>query len=146
MSDQSLDTVRSGMRPSHTASAWRAGMLTAVLAVVLALVVLGVALLAGADMKVQPSGGRESMAVGVVPVVVTVLLAVTLGTALLAVLSRRGAKWWRTLAVAGLVIGVVSVVIPLTATADVGTKLALAAMHVVAGAVWYVVLTRMTRV
>lgn len=146
MSDQSLDAVRSGVRPSHTASVWRAGMLTAVLAVVLALVVLGVALLSGADMNVQPSGGRQSMPVGVVPVVFTVLLAVALGTALLAVLGRRGAKWWRTLAVAGLVSGVVSVVIPLTATADIGTKLALAAMHVVAGAVWYVVLTRMTSV
>ncbi|HET7277166.1 MAG TPA: DUF6069 family protein [Dermatophilaceae bacterium] len=55
-------------------------------------------------------------------------------------LARLGFVAW-----AGLVIAVVSIVMPLTVTASTATHLTLAPMHLVVGAVWFASLRRGVR-
>ncbi|MBA3989675.1 MAG: hypothetical protein H0X54_01350 [Propionibacteriales bacterium] len=108
------------------------------------LAVLGVATLAGADMLVRPDANKPVMQVGVILVAATTLLPLLLATMLLIPARRWGARGWRALAVAGLVVGVVSVVMPLGAQARPGTQLALASMHVITGVAWFLVVRRAT--
>lgn len=132
---------RAGVEP---AAVLRVGAIAAVTAVIANLLALLVGRLAGADMVVgQPGGAAQT--VGPVPVVVATLVGFTAGTILLLVLRDRGARVWTAVAVAGLVAGVVTVVAPLSMDAGSTTRVTLAAMHVIAGLVWFLSVRRTVR-
>lgn len=125
-------------------SAWRAGLVTVALAAAVNLLLYLLARLIGTDFTVA-TGGREPMEVGPLLVVVNVVGAALVGTLLLAAAARRGVRAWWVLAWIGLVVGVLSMVAPLTASGSAGAKLVLAGMHLVTGIVWYSVVTRSAR-
>jgi hypothetical protein len=127
------------------ALAWRTGALTASIAIVINLIVLGLGRLAGADMSVQPPGSPAPMTIGVVPVVATVLVPLLVATVLLIAVRGRGAGAWRLLAAVGLGVGLITVAMPLLATATAATTIALATMHVVTGLVWFILVWRAAR-
>jgi small-conductance mechanosensitive channel len=106
------------------------------------LVVLVVARLTGADMLVQRDQATAPMTIGVVPVALTTVAPTLLATALLQATRRRGPRAWRALAVAGLVVGIVTVPAPFTLLAETSTRVPLALMHVITGAVWFTVVRR----
>lgn len=127
-------------RPTVGATAL-AGAGSAIAALAGNLAVLGIATLAGADMIAQPSN-QLPLHVGVVLVTTTTVVPLLAATALLLPARRWAARGWRALAVTGLVLGVGSVVLPLTVQAETGTRLALAVMHVITGVVWFLVVRR----
>ncbi len=106
------------------------------------LLLLVVANVAGADLGVLRLDGR---AVSVTPssVVVTVMLAVLVGTILLMAVGRRSRRAWVGVAVAGLVVALLSAVSPLLSEAGPVATVALVSMHVACGLVWFTVLTSM---
>ena len=65
-------------------------------------------------------------------------VAMTLGWAVTAALSRRWSNARRVMAWAGLAFAVVSAPAPLVASDDAATRWALMGMHVVTGIVWFV--------
>ena len=127
------------------ALAWRTGAWTAGIAIVINLIVLGLGRLAGADMSVQPPGSPAPMTIGVVQVVATVLVPLLVATVLLIAVRGRGARAWRLLAAVGLGVGLITVAMPLLATATAATTVALATMHVVTGLVWFILVWRAAR-
>jgi hypothetical protein len=128
-----------------TALAWRTSAWTAGIAIVLNLIVLSVGRVAGADMNVQPPGSAAPMIIGVVPVVATVLVPLLIGTALLIGVRRRGTRAWLLLAAVGLAFGLITIVMPVLATATVATTMTLATMHVITGLVWFILVWRAAR-
>ncbi|NAZ76318.1 hypothetical protein GTQ99_12975 [Kineococcus sp. T13] len=126
------------------AAVLRVGALAAGCALVANLLALLVGRLAGADMVVGRPGsaGQE---VGPAPVVVATLVGLAAGTVLLLVLRARGARAWTAVAVAGLVAGVVTTAAPLSMDAGTTTRVTLAAMHVLTGLAWFVVVRRAAR-
>lgn len=147
--DQQIDSPVRPATPGHAVerspsawSAWRTGGLSALVALVANLVVLVTGTAAGAEMSVLAAGAGQPMTVNAAMVVATTLLPLLLATGVLVLVHRRGARAWRLLASAGLVVGVVTVVMPLSLTATVGTKAVLALMHVITGLVWFVLVRR----
>lgn len=121
-----------------------AGALAAGIAVVVNLVVLLLARVAGADMIAEPPG-QSAMPIGVIQVVAITIGASVVGVVLLLVLRSRAPRAWNVVAIVGLAFGVLSAPAPLTVEATPGTQAALALMHVVAGISWYVVVRRAAR-
>lgn len=131
----------SGTATSSTSRIWRTGLVAAVAAIVINLVVLTIARLAGADLIVEVPG-QEPREVGVVEVVAVTGLAVLVGTGILYAVRRRGAAAWRGLAALGLVFALISVAGPLTADGTAGSRWTLASLHVLTGLVWFTALWR----
>jgi Family of unknown function (DUF6069) len=127
------------------ALAWRTGAWSAGIAIVINLIVLGLGRLAGADMSVQPPGSPAPMTIGVAQVVATVLVPLLVATGLLIAVRRRGARAWRLLAAVGLAVGLITVAMPVLATATAATTTVLATMHVVTGLVWFILVWRAAR-
>jgi hypothetical protein len=127
------------------ALAWRTGAWSAGIAIIINLIVLGLGRLAGADMSVQPPGSPAPMIIGVVQVVATVLVPLLVATLLLMAVRGRGARAWRILAAVGLAVGLITVAMPVLATATAATTTVLATMHVVTGLVWFVLVWRAAR-
>ena len=123
--------------------AWRTGLVAGAIALVANLAVLAAAGLAGTDLTVKPPG-QNAMTIGVAMVTATTVVPVLLGTALLVARRGSGAKAWRTLALLGLIVGVVTAPAPSTVEAEGATRLALASMHVITGLVWFAVVRRQT--
>ena len=121
------------------AAAWALGGCLAV-----SLVLLLVATVGGAELEVVRADGR-TVAVTASTVVVTVLLAVLAGTAALGLVGRRSRRAWTAVAVGGLVVGLASVVSPLTSQGPAWTLVLLASMHVLCGLVWCTVLVALLR-
>lgn len=99
---------------------------------------------AGTPLDVVRSDGRE-VAVTSGTVAVSVLLAVGIGTLLLALVGRRSRRAWLGVAAAGTVAGIVSTAAPLTSTGAPVTIALLVAMHVLCGLVWTTVLVSLLR-
>jgi len=64
------------------------------------------------------------------------------GGGLLALLAHRTPRAWPVLAWLGVALAVATLPMPLLADATTGTRAGLAAMHLVAGAVWWTALTQ----
>ena len=64
------------------------------------------------------------------------MVPLLIGTALLIVVRRRGARAWLLLAAVGLALGLITIVMPVSATATVATTMTLATMHLITGLVW----------
>jgi Family of unknown function (DUF6069) len=76
--------------------------------------------------------------VGIVPIVVTTLLAFAVGSGLLALAARRSRRWVRAVLIAAAVFAVVSAGAPLSAAQDTATGVLLATMHLVTGGVFLI--------
>ncbi|MFD4421656.1 DUF6069 family protein [Agromyces sp. NPDC058484] len=111
-------------------------------AVVLDLIVLWIASAGGASLIVTPPGAPGSIQVDAVAVTLTVVVPMVVVGAGVWLLTRRWPAIRLWAAWAGLAFGVLSAALPLTVEADLGTKLALASMHVITGVAWFVALVR----
>ncbi|RAE89345.1 hypothetical protein DN545_40425, partial [Burkholderia multivorans] len=81
--------------------------------------------------------GGPTMHVGVGPVLLALLISVAIGTLTLAAVGRRRPSRWRFLAIVGFGLSIVSITAPLSAQATGTTTETLAAMHIVAGLIWF---------
>ena len=63
-------------------------------------------------------------------------------TALLIAALRRGARAWQLLAAAGLAFGLITIVMPVLATATAATTMTLPTIHVITGLVWFILVWR----
>ena len=115
---------------------WRTGLASICIALAANLAVLAVALLAGAEMVAAQTS------IGVFFVSVYTVVPLLVATLVLLPLRRWGARAWRVLATTGLAIGLVSSPAPFTVSAEDPTRVALAAMHVITGVVWFLVVRR----
>lgn len=143
-----MSTTSTATAPTRTApspgAAWRAGAVAGLLAAALNVAVLLVAGAVGADLLVRPVAGQPAETVGIPMVLLMTLAPVVVGTVLLVVLARR-ARAWDALAWIGLAAGLLTTPAPFFVDARLGTAVALAAMHVVTGVVWFVVVRRAAR-
>jgi hypothetical protein len=130
----SADTDRSGLlRPLG---------LVAGISLVANLIVYAVARLADVDFAITAPGQSEETVNGVAVGVMSVATVVVGGIALL-VARRWAPRAWQVLAWVGLVVGIVT--IPAFADAEAGTKVALGAMHVIVGGVWFWFVSRLAK-
>lgn len=106
--------------------------IAAVAAAVVNVVVLFIGQAAGASLV---AGGQP---VGVAQVIIATLVAFGLGAGLLWLVARKQPERARLLAWAGLVVGIASVIGPLTMAAELTTGLTLAVMHVATALAWFV--------
>jgi Family of unknown function (DUF6069) len=143
--DSATTKVRTPEVGLPAALAWRTGAWSAGIAIVINLIVLGLGRVAGADMNVQPPGSPAPMTIGVVQVVATVLVPLLVATGLLIAVRGRGARAWRLLAAVGLAVGLITVAMPVLATATAATTTVLATMHVVTGLAWFILVWRAAR-
>ncbi len=128
------------------ARGWRTGGLAIAVALAGNLIAFAVASVAGAGMTVQPLGASEAMNIRPGLVIVTTASPLLGATVLLVLVRRLGERAWRVLAAVGLVLGVLTIAMPLTVTASTGTQVALGSMHVLTGLVWFVLVRRAARV
>lgn len=82
------------------------------------------------------------MQIGLGAVAVATLVPVLLGGLVLVVSAPRSRRAPGVLAWLGLAIGVLTVITPISAQADLGTKVVLASMHLTTGVVWWLALRR----
>ena len=115
---------------------WRTGLTSIGIALAANLAVLAVAVLAGADMV------AAQMSIGAFFVAMNTVVPLLIATLVLLPLRRWGARAWRVLATTGLAIGLVSSAAPFTVSAEDLTRAALAAMHVITGVVWFLLVRR----
>ena len=118
---------------------WRTGLTSAAAALAGNAAVLVAARSAGADMVVRREVTEPAMAIGIGTVAMMTLGPILVGTLVLLRARRWGARAWRTLAVVGLVVGVVTAPAPFTVLAGTSTQVGLAVMHLVTGLVWFAV-------
>jgi hypothetical protein len=130
--------------PPRAASISRHGIATALAATILNSALWGLGRLLGVDFVVVPRGSApadaQTISVGIIAVMT--IVPVLLGSGLLAATRGASDRWWPRLAPAGLAVGIVTLAMPLAATASVGTKALLAAMHLVTGVIWFVQVRR----
>lgn len=125
--------------PVFTPSAgytWRTGVISMGIALAANLAVLVVALLAGAEMVAAQTS------IGAIFVALNTVGPLLIATLVLLPLRRWGARAWRALATTGLTIGLVTSPAPFTVPAEDSTRIALAAMHVITGVIWFLVVRR----
>lgn len=82
------------------------------------------------------------MIVGIGAVLLALVVSVAIGTLTLAAIGRGRSSRWRFLAVVGFGLSAVSIAAPLSVQATEATTATLAAMHIVAGLIWFVALWR----
>lgn len=111
------------------------GIAAAGVAALVNLGILGAATAARASMIVA-QGGSE-IVVGLVPVLVATFAPLTLATLVAWLLAKRWPRTTRILAWVGLAAAAASTIVPLTGSLDAATGIALALMHLVAGASWF---------
>ena len=87
-----------------------------------------------------PTG--DTMQVGIVEVVLKTVLAFALGSGLLALAARRSHRWVRAVLVAAVLVAVLTTGGPLSNAHDTATGVSLAAMHLVTGAMFVVIASR----
>ncbi|WP_022892802.1 DUF6069 family protein [Agromyces subbeticus] len=116
-----------------------------VASIAIALVALGIASATGATMLVTTPGSPEPLQINAGQVVVSLAMPMLIVGALLWWLGRSRPALVRWIAWIGLAFGVLSAPMPFSATSDLPTALALAAMHAVAGIAWFVALTARSR-
>ncbi|MGY3127722.1 VIT1/CCC1 family predicted Fe2+/Mn2+ transporter [Agrococcus sp. UYP33] len=119
------------------------GLLSAGIATAVNVGILAAATAAGAS-TVVAQGGSE-IAVGLVPVLVATFVPLALATVVAWLVAKRWPRAIPVLAWAGLAVAAVSTIAPLTGALDAGTGIALALMHLVAGASWFAALRSQRR-
>jgi hypothetical protein len=116
-----------------------------VIGIALAATVLNTALwglgrLLGVDFVVVPPGSApaDAQTISAKTIAIMTIVPVLLGSGLLVATRGASQRWWPRLALTGLAVGLLTLAIPLAATASVGTTWLLAAMHLVTGVFWFV--------
>ena len=94
---------------------------------------------------VTPLFGKAATQVGIIPVVLTTLIAFAVGMGLFALAARRSDRWARTVLAVGVLFAVVSTGGPLSTAEDTATGVLLAAMHLLTGAVFAITASRARR-
>ncbi|MGH9118990.1 MAG: DUF6069 family protein [Acidimicrobiales bacterium] len=130
-----MTTSASGASVAHPPVVRRAG-LTALAAVAVNLVILGIGAAADVDFDVPQFRSDTTMAVNPLAVILSTLVALAAGWALVASARRWGRPSLRAVQVIGAVVAVVSLALPLGVDADASTRLVLAAMHLATGAIF----------
>lgn len=128
-------------RSQKRRSVWSTGLFVFAAAGIVDGVIAVVAGLAGVDMTVVPQGG-PTMIVGIGAVLLALVVSVAIGTLTLAAIGRGRSSRWRFLAVVGFGLSAVSIAAPLSVQATEATTATLAAMHIVAGLIWFAALWR----
>ncbi|USQ76436.1 DUF6069 family protein [Ornithinimicrobium cryptoxanthini] len=126
------------------ALAWRTGLWSVATALTVNITVLVLARGLGADMLLRRAETEPPMAIGVGMIALMTIAPMLLATLLLLRLRRSGTRAWRVLAVIGLMVAVVTVPAPFTMIAGTDTQVALACMHLAAGAAWFIAVRRAT--
>ena len=93
-------------------------------------------------MLVAQSSDAATTQVGVGLVVLMSVTPALLGGLALQFAARRGVRAWRAVGWLGLALGLLTVPMPLTVQASVGTTVTLSSMHVIAGLVWFAAIRR----
>lgn len=132
----------SGLSTPDRAVAWNAGGTALIVALALNLATLVVAKIVGVEMAVRPSGAAAAMEINGWLVFATTVVPLLVASVLLYLTRQHRPRAWQVLAMVGLAIGVLTVAMPLSATATAGTKVALTLMHLATGIVWFVVVRR----
>ena len=83
---------------------------------------------------VTPLFGKPATQVGIVPVVLTTVIAFAVGMGRFALAARRSDRWARAILAGGVLFAVVSTGGPLSTADDTATGLLLAAVHLLTGA------------
>ena len=109
-----------------------------------AVAIWAIATAAGAELTVSFGPGQPIQKVTVVNVVVAALVGSLAGWGVLALLRRFTAKPQAVWTVIAIVVALVSLAGPLSATASLGTKVSLVAMHLAVATVVIAVLRRTT--
>jgi hypothetical protein len=94
---------------------------------------------------VTPPTAEAVTQVGIVPVVLTTLIAFAVGIGLFALAARRSDRRARAVLAAGVLVAVVSTVGPLSAAEDTASGVLLAAMHLLTGAAFAITASRARR-
>ena len=113
----------------------RHAIATALAATILNSALWGLGRLLGVDFVVVPRGSApadaQTISVGIIAA--TTIVPVLLGSGLLAATRGASDRWWPRSALAGLAVWIVTLAMPLAATASVRDQGATAAMHLVTG-------------
>lgn len=117
----------------------RAGLWFLWASVACCLLLLYVAAVAGADLRVVTRDG-DVVPITFGSVVTALLVAALTGLAALALVGRRSRRAWTGVAVAGLGVGLCSAAAPLAVETGALTAAILVTMHVVSAALWFAVL------
>jgi len=133
---------REGQQPGRPAvrAALRAVGVATLAALIVNVVVWAGLTARGAELVVTRGG--SAMQIGALPVVASTVLPMLVGGGLLALLAHRTPRAWPVLAWLGVALAVATLPMSLLADATTGTRVGLAAMHLVAGAVWWTALTQ----
>lgn len=115
---------------------WRTGLISIGIALAANLTILAGALVARAEMVAAQTS------IGVLLVVANTVAPLLVATLALLPLRRWGARAWRVLAATGLAVGLASSPAPFTVSAENSTRVALVAMHVITGVIWFVIVRR----
>lgn len=115
---------------------WRPASVSTALAVATNVALFASADASGTDFRVPSFGSDQTMNVTVGHVIATTLVVLALGWVAAAIAARRGRPSLGAMAILGAAIAAVSTAAPLTLDADLGTRLVLAAQHLVAGAAY----------
>ncbi len=121
---------------------WRAGLVAALGAAVANLVVYLIGRAAGVGFSLEMGGSVTQ--VGAAQVLLLSIVSIVVGTALAALLARRGADRLRWAQAVGAAVAVLSAVGPLSAAAG-ATGILLAAMHLITGASYVLALQAVRR-
>ncbi len=131
--------------PMTRALAARAAAIAAAAAVLINLLVYAVGRAAGAELEVTQPRADGPMAIGPDNILLVTVLPILLGGIILAVATRRGARAWIVLGWTGLLVGVLTIVMPFTVIATTATRVTLATMHLITGVAWFVALRHTSR-
>lgn len=120
----------------------RRAVVSAALALVVNLALLGAGDLAGASFLVPDRGAEGAlMQIGLVPVMLSTLVSLAAGLVLTALAAARWPRALPVLQALAVLVTLVSLAMPLSTDTDTGTRVVLAVMHLVVGAA-YLVATR----
>jgi hypothetical protein len=121
---------------------WRYGAIAAAVATAVNLTLLALGRITGGTLVVAYGPEPVSMQVGAAEVTVFTIVAMVLGLAVTTVVARRRPHRLRTMQAIGAAVAVVSLFQPLVVDTDTTTRIALATMHLVAGAAFVAGLRR----
>jgi Family of unknown function (DUF6069) len=97
---------------------------------------------ADVSFQVIPLGADAHTQVGIVPVVLTTLIAFAVGMGLYTLAVRRSDRLARAVLVAGVLFAVISTSGPLSTATDTSTGVLLSAMHLLTGAAFAIAASR----
>lgn len=126
--------------PSAVVSPARAGIRAGVTAIVAVIVLHVIGTAAGASWLLSMPGAG-TIPVPLPSVVTSAIIPIVIGTVALFI-ARRSPRAVAALAWAGLAVGLLTVVAPLSADGDLLARVLLAAMHVAVGVAWFCAVPR----